>query len=447
MTGTRFSLKLRLAVAGFASLVAALVIAFFGLSLLFERHVERRVAAELTLHLDQMIASLSLVEGRLALAREPVDPRFAEPQSGLYWQIESEGAMLRSRSLWDTELALPPLDPGKPVSRTIAGPADTSLLLIEREIVGSKRLGNRKVLLAVAVIRTDIEAATAAFRGDMLPYLALLGLLFIIATAVQIQIGLRPLAALKIRIAEIRRGTAQRIGDGFPGEVLPLTREVDELVASREAQLKSAREHAADFAHGLKTPLQALTGDIARLRARGESEIADEIQSLAALMRRHVDHQLARARMAGRPSGSSDIAACMQRLIQVLERTPRGGMVDWVVSGRDVRARLDADDLTEIFGNILDNAMRYAHETVSVAISQADGGACVVITDDGPGIPADKIDHVLRRGGRLDETSGGAGLGLAIACDIVAAAGGALWLDNAAPGLRVTIRLPLADAQ
>ena len=108
------SLRLRLAVAGTAALLVALVVSFFGLSLLFERHVERRAAAELTLHLDQLIAALGIRERRLTLAREPADPRFARPLSGLYWQIESEGETLRSRSLWDTELVVPPLEPGAP---------------------------------------------------------------------------------------------------------------------------------------------------------------------------------------------------------------------------------------------------------------------------------------------------------------------------------------------
>jgi signal transduction histidine kinase len=438
----RQSLRLRLAIIGGVSLGIALVVALFGLSLIFERHVERRVAAELTLHLDQLIAALNVRDNKLVLDREPADPRFQQPLSGLYWQVESAGETLRSRSLWDTELALPPLEPGAPVSQTIDGPAATSLLAIEREIVAGKRLGNRRVLLAVAVIRTDIENATSEFRRDMLPYLALLSALFVAATIFQITIGLRPLTALRSKISEIRRGTAQRMGDDFPSEILPLTRELDELVASREAQIKRAREYAADFAHGLKTPLQALAGDISRLRERGEPALADDIQSLTALMRRHIDHQLARARMAGRPVGRSDAATAVQRVVGVLERTPKGGMIDWRLDlPDDVVARVDPEDLTELLGNVLDNALRYARTFVSIAVARDDDTIRIAVQDDGPGIPNDKIGHVLERGGRLDESSGGAGLGLAIARDIAAGANGSIALVNAEPGLRVTIRL------
>ena len=447
MSGARRqSLRLRLALAGGAALAVALVVAFFGLSLIFERHVERRVAAELTLHLDQLIAALNVRSGRLALDREPADPRFAQPLSGLYWQIESAGETLRSRSLWDTELTLPPLEPGAPVSRTIDGPAGTSLLVIEREIVAGRRLGNRRVLLAVAIIRTDIEAATSEFRREMLPYLALLGGLFVAATIFQITIGLRPLTALRSKIAEIRRGTAQRMGEDFPAEILPLTRELDELVASREAQIKRAREHAADFAHGLKTPLQALAGDINRLRGRGETALADDIQSLTALMRRHVDHQLARARMAGRPVGRSDVGAAIRRVVGVLERTPEGSLIDWQIeAGENAAARIDPEDLTELLGNVLDNALRYARTRVAIEASRTGDEVRIAIRDDGPGIPEEMIGHVLERGGRLDETSGGAGLGLAIARDIATGASGSIALANGGPGLEVTIRLAAAE--
>lgn len=438
----RLSLRMRLALAGGTFLVLALVIAFFGLSLIFERHVERRVAAELTLHLDQLIAALALHDGKLVLDRQPVDPRFTQPLSGLYWQVESGGEVLRSRSLWDTELDLPPLDPGAPVSRTIPGPQKTSLLAIEREVVGGRKLGNRTLLLAVAVIRTDIETATSAFRRDMLPYLLLLGLLFIAATILQITLGLRPLNELRYRVADIRQGRARHIGDAFPAEVLPLTRELDELVASREEQIRRAREHAADFAHGLKTPLQAMAGDVRRLRERGEDELAAQIQSLAMVMRRHVDRQLARARMAGRSTGHADIKTVAERVVAVLERTARGETLHWdrdMESG--ISARIDADDLTEVLGNVLENAMRYAHETVTIR-SRRDGyDAFIEIADDGPGIPPDKVDYVLGRGSRLDQSSGGAGLGLSIANDIVSAAGGRLAIENGGVGLRVLIRL------
>lgn len=96
------SLRLRLLLAGAASTLVALALAAYGLTILFERHVERRLAAELVVHLNQITAQLepsSKDKGEITLAGQPADPRFEVPLSGLYWQIihEQKGTVLRSR--------------------------------------------------------------------------------------------------------------------------------------------------------------------------------------------------------------------------------------------------------------------------------------------------------------------------------------------------------------
>jgi signal transduction histidine kinase len=438
------SLKLRLTVAGLISICVALVVAFFGLSLLFERHVERRSTAELRLHLDQIIAGLRVnALGKLSLERDPVDPRFSRPLSGLYWQVTAGSQALRSRSLWDSDLALPVIKPGDPVILETPGPNTRMVMLLVREVAPSQRLGGKAVVVAVALDRSEIEEATAAFRRDIAPYLGVLGGLLLLGSWLQIHLGLRPLDALTARISEIRQGQRQRIGGTFPREITPLTRQVDQLLGERDQQVRRAREYAADFAHGLKTPLQALSGDVERLRKRGEPEIADDITGLIRTMRHQVDRQLARARMAGKSSAVAEIRPAVDLLVSVLQRTPAGQFIDWQVDiAEGLKARIDADDLKEMLGNILENAARYATSDVAITASRTGNVILVVVSDDGPGIPDDKLELVIVRGGRLDQSSHGAGLGLSISTDIAEAAGGALSLKNINPGLQVTATIP-----
>jgi signal transduction histidine kinase len=435
----------RLAVAGLLLLGVIFLGAFFGLSVLFERHVERRVGAELRVHLDQIVASLrQQPDGRLSLDRQPVDPRFNEPLSGLYWQIESAGTVLRSRSLWDGELRLAPLDPGSSKALRIAGPPGRTLFVVEREVVGGARLANRAILVAVAVDTDEIDRAAAAFRGDMAPYFLVFGVLLIAANLVQIRIGLKPLHRLRDRISGIRNGSLQRMGNDFPQEILPLTAEVDALLASREEQLVRARRQAADLAHGLKTPLQALSGDVERLRSAGQGGMADDIGGSIRIMRRHIDHQLARARMADRTAArATPVMPVLSSVLGVLERTPHGMLCEWRIDvADDITVQMDGDDLAELLGNLCDNAARYAAGIVDIAAKRQGPFVELAIRDDGPGIPPAKLEHVVQRGKRLDSTSGGAGLGLAIVSEIVLSCGGELSLGDAAPGLRVTVRLP-----
>lgn len=439
------SLRLRLSVAGLMLLLVACIISFFGLSLLFERHVERRLTQELEVDLGQIIAKLERnPSGRLVLAGQPVDSRFAAPLSGLYWQIESGDEVLRSRSLWDGELEIPALEPGSSVVRYVDGPGERPVFMVARELAGGVRLGDRPVLVAVAIDRAEIDRAKTEFRSDLAPFLTVLGIILLVANFMQIQLGLMPLASVKQRIAEIRSGRARRMDGAYPMEILPLTEEVDGLLASREAQLIKARKQAADLAHGLKTPLQALAGDVERLKAEGKPELAREVGLSITAMRRHVDHQLARARLAERGQAKPvAILTVVERVIAVLERTPRGQMLDWTIDvAADLQVRIEADDLAELMGNLMENAVRYASDGVAITAGRDGNHVWFRITDDGPGIPADKIETITRRGERLDQSSGGAGLGLSIVEEIVNTHGGTLAFENANPGLSVTVRLP-----
>lgn len=443
---SRGSLRLRLFVAGAVSIVAALAIAAVGLTLLFERHVERRVEAELVTDLNQIVAGLDRgSDGALALLRQPADPRFAEPLSGLYWQITTGGTVLRSRSLWDGRLALPQdaLADGAVHRHRIRGPGGAELIAVERSVTLPPRLGGGSMRAAVALDAADITAASRAFAADLAPYLGLLALVLITAAYVQVAVGLRPLATVRSRLAAIREGTARRLGRSFPDEVRPLAAEVDALLDARDAQLEKARARAGDLAHGLKTPLQVLFGDVARLRAMRETDIAAEIEQVATTMRRHVERELARARTAsGRPDARARVADVVERVVAVVARTPGGDRLDWRIDiPGHTQARIDPDDLAEAIGNLVENAARHARSAVSVTGRDGQGGTVVVtVADDGPGIPAARLEEALSRGGRLDR-SGGAGLGLAIVRDIAEAWGGRLEVRTSDAGVEADFTL------
>ncbi len=174
---------------------------------------------------------------------------------------------------------------------------------------------------------------------------------------------------------------------------------------------------------------------------------ADDIEGVIIGMRRLVDQEMVRARMAGRDvTARASLADVTDRVIAVLSRTPHGEAIDWHngLTAADC-VRLDAGDLAELLGNILENAARYAQESVTLRAERTGERMRLSIRDDGPGIPDDKLSHVLRRGERLDTSSTGAGLGFSIAQNIVEAAHGTIVLRNAAPGLEVVVDLPAAD--
>ena len=448
---TRGSLRLRLLAAGAASILIALALAGLGLTLLFERHVERRIVVELELDLRQLIGHLGRTEnGTLLLERPLADPRFEEPLSGLYWQITDGpgGAVLRSRSLWDGTLDLPTdrLRTGEVHRHTIAGPGGATLLILERHIALPQSLGGGSVRAAVAIDRGEIHVAGRAFASELVPSLAVLAAVLIAAAWVQVRVGLRPLDAIRRRLAAIRTGAAARLGTDFPDEVQPLAAEVDSLLDTQDATIERARARAADLAHGLKTPLTVLADDAQQLRARGEAGFADEIAALVEGMRRHVERELARARAGVRTRGgaSQPVSPIAAQVVEVMRRTPRGKQLGWHIDiPADLAVGIDAQDLAEMLGNLVENAAQWARTSVRLCGWHDSDAAGLLVEDDGPGVPDRDIETVLARGGRLDATKPGAGLGLAIVGDLVETHGGSLVLSRSPlGGLRAELRLP-----
>lgn len=442
------SLRLRLLFAGVVSIMVALSLAAFGLTELFKRHVEHRVDAELTVYLNQLAARLTRKpSGELVVAHRPSDPRFEEPLSGLYWQIDggSGATVLRSRSLWDSVLPLPAQDNIDDQSHRheISGPEGAKLYLLQRYIELPAELGGTKVRIAVAVDSQEVEKSVQSFASELTPFLLIIGGLLAAASWIQVSIGLRPLSTVRGRLFSIRSGDARRLGDDFPKEVRPLAEEIDALLDERDTAIEKARSRAADLAHGLKTPLQVLNGEIERLKERGEDDIATDIAYLTNLMRRHIDREIARARISyAGGNASTNVRTAVEQIVRVVERTPRGKDLLWALDAPgDLAVRIDADDLAEALGNLLENAVRYAKQKVSVVARAEMQSISISVIDDGPGIDKEHQAELLVRGRRLD-THGGAGLGLAIVTDVAEAWGGSLTIHNGEIGLIATLRLP-----
>lgn len=436
------SLRRRLFFVSLATLAVILVLAGVGLSSLFARHVNRRAAAELDNHMRTLLASLEIApEGTLKQSAFPSDPLFAQPYSGLYWQVSESGkAILRSRSLWDFEIGLPSDELAASAAHyhDLRGPGTSTLLTLERPLKLASGSGVREYRVVTAIDRQTIGKAVSDFNRDLA--IALFALAFVLAAAslLQMQIGLAPLARLQERLARVRRGEHYRLTEAAPLEVQPLIDEINGLLDEQQALIERARGRAADLAHGLKTPLTVLDGDVRRLREKGETELAAQIDIVSRLMRRHVQAELARARIAGgRTSRSVGISTrpAVEAVAGVIARTPEGQTLRYDIDiDPEDKIAMDRKDFEEVIGNLLENAVRYAKELVCISVVNDSGRTRVAICDDGPGIPTDEVARVLTRGESLDQRSNGAGIGLPIVNEILAVYDSTLKLDRSACG-------------
>ncbi|MGQ9371099.1 sensor histidine kinase [Azospirillum sp. ST 5-10] len=440
------SLRFRLLAGAAVWITLALTLAGGVLSDLFHKHVQARFAAELATHLDQLAAGIEPGgDGAPTLPRPLSDPRFRRPLSGLYWQVEGGGAVLRSRSLWDATLALPAdaLADGELHRHPVAGPGDQTLLALERTVLLPD--APAPVRLVVAGDEAETAAAEAAFDRTLALSLAVLGLALIAAATVQVTVGLRPLARLRRELAAIRAGRRRRLPDDVPAEVRPLAADLNAVLDHDETVVARARVQAGNLAHALKTDLAVLANDARELAPAGAERLLRQVER----MTRAIDHHMARARAAaahGVPGVRTDVAPAVDRLARTLSSlyAERSLAIATAADPGSVFAG-ERQDLEEMLGNLMDNACKWARARVRVSAAADDMHIVLAVEDDGPGLPPERRRDVLGPGVRLDEAVPGTGLGLAVVSDLAGLYGGTLTLgDSPMGGLKATLTLPAA---
>ncbi|MFL6748360.1 MAG: ATP-binding protein [Sphingomicrobium sp.] len=424
-----------------------LLIGGYGLDRVLARGIVQNFDQQLEYVLNAMIAASEIgPDGEVRFTRPPADQRFLEPYSGAYFQISGAGQeSFPSRSLWDRRLRVDASHNDIELHKRDSSEfQDEPLRILERDVVlpGSEV----RWRFQVAQSREAIDGQIRELRATLVKSFAVLGLGLLVLAALQAGYGLWPLRRVRREVAAIRSGIQTRIGEDFPREVEPLVDEINELLTHSEAQAEEARRHAGNLAHALKTPLTVIT-NAATAHA---PDLNDTVINEAAIMRRQVDHHLARARAIGRRA-SAQARATVWESVEAVERAVSRLYVDVTIDitgDRAAQVRVERQDLDEMLGNLVENAAKYGNGRVFVTVDRPSGGKVTIqIEDDGPGIAQQQREELFTRGKRLDTTGKpGTGLGLAIVRDVAEIYGGSVSLDESEDlgGLLVTLSLPEA---
>ena len=409
--------------------------------------VTRNFDNQLGYMLTAMIGSAEVgPDGEVFFNRPLGDQRFLEPNSGLYWQISGPGHEdFPSRSLWDRSLAVhgdhTDMAPHIYDSDQFKG---EPLRVMERSIVlpGSET----RWWFTVAESRKELDEQISRIRSILAWSFAVLGLGLFIMAGLQTWYGLGPLRRVRLAIQNMRATGANRVTEPLPLEVQPLVEELNGLLAHSEKQAEEARTHAGNLAHALKTPLTVVM-NAATAQA---PDLAETVIREAAVMRRQVDHHLARARAVGRRGAGqarAQVSESVEAVLRAVTRLYEKTRFD-LDGNREALVAIERQDLDEILGNLIENAAKYGGGSVFVTID-ADPGSqlCEIwVEDDGMGIPEAERVRIFDRGARLDTGKPGTGLGLAIVRDVAEIYGGAVTLDESEDlgGLLVKLKLPRA---
>ncbi|PTR06642.1 MULTISPECIES: HAMP domain-containing sensor histidine kinase [unclassified Novosphingobium] len=445
------SLRARMLALSAIAALAALVIAAWSIAGILTRFVTEGLDQRLDAQIAVM-ASAVRDDGTIDRARIDNQIGVMTVRPDWRWRIigpdgeigSSDFPTLDPAPLVPPHLPLLPPPPGAPAPAAEGVPTPSAPAPRDGQDSGGRVHARQAVIRTSRGAVTLIAAAPSQviarpIRAALVPLLsiiAVLAVLFMLAALFQLRLALRPIAALRDQLGQIRHGTRTTVDEDQPAELKPLAVELNALSRESGAALQAARASAANLAHALKTPVATLA-----LTVDGDARATSQIARIEEVIR----HHLARARTAAvAHRARTPLAPAVADVAQVIGSLHPGLALSVDVPSA-LAVSLDAHDLSEIVGNLLDNAARHARSAIAVT-AWADGDRTrVAIEDDGPGIAADQRELALQPGVRLDEAPQGDGFGLAIVRDLVALHGGTLNLaEGAQGGLRVELALRAA---
>jgi signal transduction histidine kinase len=270
------------------------------------------------------------------------------------------------------------------------------------------------------------------------------------------------------RLGQIRRTAAQiEAGDLSPripvtgnDEFALLNRDINRMLDRIELLMEGIRHVSNAIAHDLRTPLSRIRGrlddalrhemTVPRLSGAAHDAI-DDIDDLIRLFERLLQIAEAESGMRGRLFERLDLGRVVADIGEMYDAIAEDGGIALTVDAPDsLFVDGDRNLLASAVASLLDNAIKYAGPGAAIRVRAGlhHGQASISVQDNGPGIPEGEHDKVTQRFYRLDKSRHmpGNGLGLAIVSATATSHGGALVLENAAPGLVARIVLPLAPA-
>lgn len=444
------SLRQRALLAGIATGAISVGIGTLGVLSYINSRVSDRFDAALVDRHTELVVGLSITTENPEALRDLVfDPAYGTPYSGRYWQVSNDqGELFTSASLFDETLKEPKGEPNTPTLWNTTGPDNEAVRVAYQRITfeDGSIWG-----VSVAEGQSQLVAERQAAQTYLLPLFGLVGLTGVAGSLLLMSVIQGPLRKLQTDVAGRWDKDEDLNPSDYPGEVAPLVSDLNQLLRRNQVIVSGSRKQAADLAHALKTPSSILRNELSELTDSGaNTDIARE-----ALDR--IDAQLNRALARLRAMNTAelshsrtDLSSSIERLARLFTLTAEREQKTLAVScDPGMWVRMDAQDIEEVLGNLLDNAVKWCSESVHVSAKRKGQDIEIRIEDDGPGLPEEARREALRPGGRLDTSVAGSGLGLSIAVELLNAYDARLELgvSDTLAGLEVRVTIPMRANQ
>jgi two-component system sensor histidine kinase PhoQ len=443
------SLSVRLLLSAGLVLAAFFALASVVLEQGFRESAEQALKEKLQVHVYSLLSAAELKNsGDLNMPTSLPEPRFATPGSGLYGFIHStkKNPVWRSPSAIGLNVTPPPeLKAGNSAFLMAEhGRYALHYAVIWKNVVGVER----EYVFTVTEDAQFVSSQVEQFRKTLRVWLLALGVGLILIQSILLRWGIKPLRVIVKDLEAIEKGRKTHLDGDYATELEGLAGNLNAFINSERAHLERYRNALADLAHSLKTPLSILRGC-----ADSFSVNKDTVKEQISRMDEIVEYQLQRAAAKGghKTAGAVDLAAVIKKISVSLGKVyiDKNITFDMAVAEQS-QVYCDEGDLYEIAGNLMDNACKWCRSTVKVTVSlnQRKGrqnfAVLLEIEDDGPGIPAEKLADILKRGVRADENIHGHGIGMAVVYELTGLLGGLLEgrKSEALGGMKWSVYLP-----
>lgn len=292
-------------------------------------------------------------------------------------------------------------------------------------------------VIEVKEVGRSYQAQFDRFRTTLLAWVLGTTVLLLFVNYWVITWGFAPIRHFSRELQAIKKGESDEIAGEVPKEFVELKESLHSLIRHERGQQKRYRHALDDLAHSLKTPL-------AVLKNSGDETHKVQIDQMDHIIR----YQLKRASTVGRQLFAEPvhIRKVVTQFVTAMGKIHFQKNLKFTIHIEDtLEINMEEGDLMEIFGNLIDNACKWAKSAVNISAQKAESVVTLTIDDDGPGFP-EGAEKLLHRGVRADTKVEGQGIGLAVVHEMVSIYEGHLSLEKSSDlgGAKVVVRFPVS---
>ncbi|WP_394147532.1 ATP-binding protein [Shewanella atlantica] len=426
------SLKARLIVSALLLILVLLPLIGFTLNDAFRQQVKSAAKNELSAYLYSVLAVTEVDNSRLFMPELLAENQFNVIQSGLYALISTPDKSSAKSLLWQSDSFLGFKAPPK-LPHPATGHSEFSEMVLEGKphIIYSfsasfEQRDNSRFPITIHIVKdqANFQQQIDQFNRQLWSWLLILMVLLGIIQLAWLLWTLKPLAKFKQELNDVEQGRAMQLKADYPTELQAVARQLNALLNTEQSQRKRYRNALSDLAHSLKTPLAVI---------QSQKDLSQSSFEQITVINKIIGHQLKRAQSA---AGSSwhlgvRVSSVSEKLVRTLGKIYHSPEIE-IAESVDSEAIFKGDeaDLTEILGNLLDNACKAAKSKVLLSVTSGDGQLTIAIEDDGQGVTPEQQSQIFERGIRADSYGQGHGIGLAIVRDLIDSYNGKLSVSD-----------------